>query len=132
MKLDENPKAFTLIFDDHLYYFIEKELESCGFEVEGNLEKIPRCALIVVDHDALQLNLFNYLSEKGINKPILLILSEKQKSSVDLPFLKMFYDILVVDNPDEVGGAGFVHSSVEGEVPVQNILEKFSREKVLR
>ncbi len=124
MEFCGNPKAFVLISDDNIYYAIKKELEGCGFEVEGLLSAISGCSLIILDHEALQLDLVNYLNEKRIEKPVLLILTEMQTYSATIQSSRIFQDILVVRDR-EIFESGIAISAMKGEDSLQTIFERY-------
>lgn len=124
MASNGNPKAFVLIFNVPTYCVIKKELERCGFEIEGLLSALSRCALIILDHEALQLDVVNYLSEKGIEKPVLLILTETQTYSAPIQTRRIFKDILVVRDR-EIFESGRVISALQGEDSLRVLFERY-------
>lgn len=127
MESSGNAKVFTLISDDHIYFVIKKELRKIGFEVEGLLSAIPHCAFIILDHGAVELDIVNYLTEEKYEKPALLILTEMQAYSSPIQFSKRFHDVLMVPDHERFE-SGRVVSAHEGEVPLQSIFKRVSRD----
>jgi len=118
------PKAFVLIADDQLYFTIKNELEVCGFQVEGLLSELPVCELILLDHEALRLDIMNYLSEMKIVKPALLVLTEEQKYSILNQSHRIFQDVLVVRDTT-IFETGRVLSMLEGEASFQDLFARY-------
>lgn len=127
MAYSKNPKAFTLISDDNIFWVIKKELEKCGFAVEGLLSAIARCSFILLDHESLDLDIVNYLREGRIRKPVLLILKEDQMYSDSVQGVKFFHDILVVPEREKFESNTLI-SSREGKGSLRNIFEGYYHE----
>lgn len=124
MEFYGNPKAFVLVSNDNIYQVIKSELESCGFEVEGLLSAISCCSLIILDHEALRLDIVNYLHEKKIEKPVLLVLKETETYSARIKSHRIFQDILVVRDP-EIFESGVAISALEGEHSLRILFERY-------
>ncbi len=118
------PKAFLLVSDEQVYFTLENELENCGYEVEGLLSEISQCELILLDHEALQLEMANYLNEIGIEKPVLLVLTETQVYSGMIQSDRLFQDVLVIRNSESFK-SGIVISAQEGERSLRTLFMKY-------
>jgi|GEM_PF-3766535 len=121
---DSKKKAFMLIGNGGLHHLVRNALEKCNFEVEKFLGLIQQCQIFIIDHFYFQFGIAEYLKDKGIKKPVYLILDQGHVQLGSLRSSVILHDIIVVRNQDRREDSASVISALRGEMILQNIFKE--------